>query len=33
MLEGRYYDRRRPRYRSQFFDNRLAEARLAGRHD
>lgn len=29
MLEGRYYDRRRPRYRSQFFDNRLAEARLA----
>ena len=29
MLEGRYYDRRRPRYRSGFFDNRLAEARLA----
>lgn len=28
MLEGRFYDRRRPRYRSQFFDNRLAEARL-----
>ena len=28
MLEGRYYDRRRPRYRSAFFDNRLAEARL-----
>jgi hypothetical protein len=28
MLEGRYYDRRRPRYRSTFFDNRLAEARL-----
>ena len=28
MLEGRFYDRRRPRYRSTFFDNRLAEARL-----
>lgn len=28
MLEGRYMQRNRPRYRSSFFDNRLAEARL-----
>ena len=28
MLEGRYYGRNRAKYRSSFFDNRLAEARL-----
>lgn len=28
MLDGRFWDRRRPRYRSQFFINRMAEARL-----
>jgi hypothetical protein len=28
MLEGRYYGNRHRRYRSRFFDNRLAEARL-----
>lgn len=28
FLEGRYYNNRRARYRSTFFDNRLAEARL-----
>ncbi len=28
MLEGRFYGRQRPKYRSMFFDNRLAEARL-----
>ena len=29
MVEGRFWDRRRPRYRSQFFDNRIGEARLS----
>ena len=29
MLDGRFYNRTRAKYRSQFFDNRLAEARLA----
>lgn len=28
MLEGRYWQKRRPSYRSRFFDNRLAEARI-----
>ena len=29
MIDGRFYDRRRAKYRSQFFDNRLAESRLS----
>jgi hypothetical protein len=29
MLMGRYWDRRRARYRSQYFDNRMGEARLS----
>jgi len=28
MIEGRFGNRQRPKYRSNFFDNRLAEARL-----
>lgn len=28
MLDGRFYDRQRARYRSRFVDNRMAEARL-----